>query len=438
MILKHKDRELLRFDWVKPFGVRHVELNSREVQWLPLEFREKTEKGATHDLVWALEDWLTHRTAPMNRHFVRDVLVSSGFNPQDPGYLRRLIEFCKGLSLNDVHWVVPDDFADEWEACNLYRNAFPESVAALALSGMGDILPKDVSTSPEYTTNGVLAKCWRRQNDIISLWKAGSEKSHGLEPYAECYAAQVAAALGVDHVPYRLARFKGQVCSVCPLFTSERYGFVPVGKLMTREQVSSDRRFADIFLLDAVILNDDRHLGNLGFLVDNDKNEICGIAPAFDNGHSLFSRPPERFSLGSPALYEQWSEFPGIDRELVFERISRLRGFRLKRNARYNLPSGTFRAASDFLSQRIERLLETFADASQGGPVKVGFTGPGQLLQLVRDNPGLRRNALAKLAGLTERTTKRYLSRLKGQVRFVGAPKTGGYHVCDAKGRKVR
>jgi len=428
MILKHRDRELLRFDWVKPFGVKNVELNAREMRWLPLEFRDKAEKGVTRDLVWGLEDWLTHRTAPMNRHFVRDVLVSAGFNPGDPGYLRRLIEFCKGLSLNDVHWVVPDDFDGGWTACNLYRNAFPESVAALAFSGTGNIRPRDVMTSPEYTTNGVLAKCWRRLDGVISLWKAGSERSHGLEPFAESYSAQVADALGVDHVSYRLARFKGQVCSVCPLFTSERHGFVPVGKLMTREQLANDSRFAETFLLDAVILNDDRHLGNLGFLIDNETNEISGIAPAFDNGHSFFSRPSERFSEGSPALYEQWLEFPGFDRDRVQDRLARLRGFRLKRDARYNLPSASFGAASDFLTRRIDRLLEKCSGSVRGGPVKIEFTGPGRLLQIIRDNPGLRRNALAKLAGLTDRTTKRYLFQLKGQAVFKGAPKTGGYH----------
>jgi len=67
----------------------------------------------------------------------------------------------------------------------------------------------------------------------------------------------------------------------------------------------------------------------------------------------------------------------------------------------------------------------------QGGPVKIEFTGPGRLLQLIRENPGLRKNTLARLAGLTERTTKRYLSQLKGQVVFVGAPKTGGYRISE-------
>jgi len=429
MILKHRDRELLRFDWIKPFGVRNVELNRRENQFLPLAFRDTAEKGCMRDLIRALENWLMRRTAPMNRRFVRDLLVSAGFNPSDPAYLRRMIEFCKGLSLNDVHWIVPDDFRGTWRDCNLYCNAFPESVAALAFSGMGRILPTDATTSPEYTTNGALAKCWRRSAAGICLWKAGSEASLGREPLAEFYATQVADALGVEHVRYRLARYKNRICSVCPLFTDERKGFAPVGQLLTREQIVSDRRFADVFLLDAVVLNDDRHLGNFGFLIDHDRNEVCGVAPAFDNGHSFFARPPDRFAEGSPVLYEHWTEFPGVDRAHARERLLRLAGFRLKKDARFNLPNADCRAAKDFLSRRIDALLDAYSRGDPSGPVNVGFTGPSGLLHFIRDNPGLRTAALAMRTGLTPRTVKRYLSLLKSRVVFKGAPKTGGYHV---------
>ena len=44
----------------------------------------------------------------------------------------------------------------------------------------------------------------------------------------------------------------------------------------------------DMFVFDAVILNQDRHLGNFGFLIDNNTNKIISSAPIFDNGLSLF------------------------------------------------------------------------------------------------------------------------------------------------------
>ena len=42
-----------------------------------------------------------------------------------------------------------------------------------------------------------------------------------------------------------------------------------------------------MFVLDALILNIDRHLGNVGFLFDNDTMQITGMAPVYDNNRSL-------------------------------------------------------------------------------------------------------------------------------------------------------
>jgi len=39
MILKHRDRELLRFEWVEPQGVRVLSVNESERKFLPLEMK---------------------------------------------------------------------------------------------------------------------------------------------------------------------------------------------------------------------------------------------------------------------------------------------------------------------------------------------------------------------------------------------------------------
>ncbi len=58
---------------------------------------------------------------------------------------------------------------------------------------------------------------------------------------------------------------------------------------VANDETLADPRFADIFFFDAVIFNTDRHMGNFGYLVDNDTNGIAGAAPIFDNGYGLFS-----------------------------------------------------------------------------------------------------------------------------------------------------
>ena len=63
------------------------------------------------------------------------------------------------------------------------------------------------------------------------------------------------------------------------------------------------------------------------------------------------------------------------------------------------------------------------------GPVKGPVTGPGRLFVIIKQNPGLRKTALAELSGLTARTVKRYVETvLAKRIESRGTPKTGGYY----------
>ena len=83
MILKHRDRELLRFDWVEPQGVRIVSVNETERQFLPLEMAPlgarasspRSETVVTDESLWT---WLRRRTVPKNRHYVDAMLGHLG------------------------------------------------------------------------------------------------------------------------------------------------------------------------------------------------------------------------------------------------------------------------------------------------------------------------------------------------------------------------
>ncbi len=46
---------------------------------------------------------------PKNRAFVDEILKTVGLSHNDT---KRIIDVCKGLSLNDSYWVVPADFYD--------------------------------------------------------------------------------------------------------------------------------------------------------------------------------------------------------------------------------------------------------------------------------------------------------------------------------------
>ena len=80
MILKHRDKELLRFEWVNDTRVRIVSLNEEARRLLPLEFGETRLTRDAEDLRCPLEDWLVSRSAPVGRHFMRNLMDSLGIN----------------------------------------------------------------------------------------------------------------------------------------------------------------------------------------------------------------------------------------------------------------------------------------------------------------------------------------------------------------------
>ena len=53
------------------------------------------------------------------------------------------------------------------------------------------------------------------------------------------------------------------------------------------EEFGAEDVLRRMFVLDALILNTDRHLGNFGFLFDNQTMEVKAPAPMFDHNCSL-------------------------------------------------------------------------------------------------------------------------------------------------------
>ncbi len=454
MVLRHRDRELLRFEWVEPQGVRVVSVNEAERRFLPLEMH-----GVANDeTLWT---WLTRRTVPRNRRNIEELMARIGLSSRN---VKGIIELCRGLSLNDVYWVVPDGCEDSWKDFNLYENDFSNAIAQMAFSGVGPDFREQWTSSPEFTTNGMLAKCWRRIDGNVLLYKSGTEgaSNTGFEPYSEFYASQIAEAMGLGHVAYGLSRFKGRLCSTCPLFTSDRYGYVPAGRVVSRDEALADPRFADIFFFDAVIFNTDRHMGNFGYLVDNDTNEIVGAAPIFDNGYGLFSLALDRrgdshdefcdlrkfVSRVNPALYVKWLGFPGGLTKKMKERLDGLRGFRIKRHPRYNLPVRRIEAIEDFTQKRIREICEYGAKADdflaiQADECTVNRAQDSvqcthnsdslseQIKQNMRADPFITKMELADLLQISPRWVARKMKDLQasGEIRRVGADKNGHWEV---------
>ena len=236
-----------------------------------------------------LTDFLEQRKAPKHRAHIAELLKEYGCETLD-GYL----SVTHALSLNDTFWVKSADSPLTWAEVSLYRNPFNAVISEAAFDGsMGS--SNFSSTSPEFSTDGQYAKCWVREEDTVQLYKTGGV--FGMEPLSEFLASQLAAVFCAESVPYDLGFYHGLLISKCPLFTSEQFGLAKAavltkdrtisGFLRYFESIGSGDAFRRMCILDALILNIDRHSGNFGVLYDNNTLQVQKMAPVFDNNRSL-------------------------------------------------------------------------------------------------------------------------------------------------------
>lgn len=257
----------------------------------------------------SIQQWVTNRSAAKHRRHVQRILSETGGNTPS-GFIR--LTHC--LSLSDTMWVKSDNENVSWNDVSLYRNEFNDVLSKLSFDGSGLYGQQLSTTSPELTTDGAFDKCWVRDESGIYLIKAGSTgaSNAGREPYSEVLASKVYERLCSSRVPYTLNRYHDKVVSKCPIFTDEQYGYRPAATyalvgmslpdlLDEFDKFESADLFREMIVADAVTINQDRHFGNFGFLVNNDTFERETMAPVFDFNLAMFP-------------YADWYEgFPDMD-----------------------------------------------------------------------------------------------------------------------------
>ena len=373
--LKHFDTPLISFsaDSGAEMNIEITSVNEKKRSLFPLDLQEVSPEG--------IQSWLKHRTVPKNRAYVDSILSSMGLSINRP---LDVIRVSKGLSLNDCYWVCADGDDSTFEAVNLYDNRFSRVLGQIAFTGYGSSNRSLITSSPEFTTNGMLPKCWRRESGVIRLYKGGTEgaSNTGNEPYSEFYAYQIAKVLGVDAVPYNLSKWKDHLCSTCELFTSKEVSFVPVGRIVTSgglkavkayyESLGEEfvKAFENMIVFDAVIFNADRHYGNFGFLVNSKTNKIIAPAPLFDHGNSLFNfagrdNLTDEKALSKyaatvlPCVYDNFvTEAKAVMTHEMRSKLRKLLNFKFTKHRLYNLPEERLALIEAVVQSRVRELLD--------------------------------------------------------------------------------
>ena len=308
-ILKQFDEPLVKFSATTDTSEPEIQIlwtNEEKAALLPLGLT------LTPD---GLSRWLRRRTIPKNRAYVHSLLAKCGLNLNRP---LGIISVCKGLSLNDCYWVVEDGDTASFDKVNLYDNPFSNVLAELAFTGYGSSVRTSLLSSPEFTTNGMLRKCWRRIGGKVYLYKGGME---AVKAYYEKLGTEFVNALN------------------------------------------------EMLVFDAVICNVDRHFGNFGVMVDNRTNTIVSPAPLFDHGNSLFNFAGVDAWANEAALEAYietlypsvYDDFLGTAKAALTpelrEKLRHLLNFKFKKHSRYNLPEKRLRMMERQVQKRARILL---------------------------------------------------------------------------------
>ena len=254
-------------------------------------------------LLKRLEEWFKGRGIPSWRDKL-DLLLHR-LNITTP---TELLDKAFGLSLSDQYWLKPYDLEIKYEDVNFFDNDFDYTeFLEASLSKNSKTIKKETSIkTPNNTTDGMLKKAWIIENKTRYLLKSGY-KNEILQPFNEVLASMICERLGFDHVTYTLDTYKDTVVSKCPCFINKNTELITCYQIknnMKRHNTEEDYedyiktleehnikdariKIENMYILDFLILNEDRHLNNFGIIRDVNTLKWIDVAPIFDNGQSL-------------------------------------------------------------------------------------------------------------------------------------------------------
>lgn len=250
-----------------------------------------------------LSDWFKGRGIPSWRDKL-DLLLHR-LNIITPS---ELLDKAFGLSLSDQYWIKPVNSNITYDDINFFDNDFDyaEFMEASLSKNSTTIVKEESLRTPNNTTDGMLKKAWIIENNIRYLLKGGY-KNEILQPFNEVLASEICNRLGFNHVEYTIDTYKDTVVSKCPCFITKDTELITCNQIINNIEKHNNQedyenyikilednginnpreKLENMFILDFLIMNEDRHLNNFGIIRDVNTLKWIDIAPIFDNGQSL-------------------------------------------------------------------------------------------------------------------------------------------------------
>lgn len=303
-ILMNKNQKIMLIEY-NSYNVISKIYEIYNIEYAPLAVFNAS-KNRSSSLTKTVNDWFRGRGIPSWRKDLEKLLDKLGVSSSD-----ELLNKYYGLSLSDQYWLKGVNSAVKYEDINFFTNDFEYEAyldASLDSSSKSIVsLDKNIFKSPNNTTDGMLQKGWIIESGKRVLVK-GTYTSNKEEPINEYLASQICKRLGFDYCNYEVEwSDKTKLISKCNDFINENEELISAYDIYNSEKKPnniSDYEFyiqilekhnvpnarenmENLFILDYLMLNNDRHLKNFGIIRNVNTLKWEKVAPIFDTGESM-------------------------------------------------------------------------------------------------------------------------------------------------------
>ena len=193
----------------------------------------------------------------------------------------------------------------EWKNINFFENDFKYK-GYLSASLSTDSKERPDLHSPNNTTDGMLQKAWIIENGDRILVKGTYEASRQ-EPINEWLASNICNRLGFKYCSYEIDVIDGKLVSKCKNFISSDEEIITAHDIFNSHSKSNNvsdyehyvqilekqnvpearKNVEDMFIVDFLVMNIDRHLKNFGVIRNVNTLKFERTTPIFDTGESM-------------------------------------------------------------------------------------------------------------------------------------------------------
>ena len=260
-------------------------------------------KNISKNLVAEVNKWFRNRGIPSWRKNIEKLLENLNVSTTE-----ELLNKAYALSLSDQYWIKEQDSQIEWKDINFFENDFKyKAYLDISLSNSSDKrLNQAELKSPNNTTDGMLQKGWIIENGKRVLVKGIYQPSRE-EPINEWLASEICRRLDFYHCDYSIDIINNRIVSKCESFVTSDEEIISAYDIYNSEKKSNNitdlehyinilekhnvpdarKNVENMFVLDFIIMNMDRHMKNFGVIRNVNTLEWVRTTPIFDNGESM-------------------------------------------------------------------------------------------------------------------------------------------------------